>query len=148
MIIFCDLNNSLVEKVRAVGIESYHDDYFRRASEIQRAVMMTASNPQFTFGGGIDAIFTENFPYYCQLKKMRRVRGMERIGNIVFAITVNNDYKADKETVKKAIQFALDNTYEGETLVLSGVGTGIGGLSEDDFVEILSSITSPNEEGK
>ena len=48
-----------------------------------------------------------------------------------------------KEQVKKAIQFAVDNTYEGETLLLSGVGTGIGknnDFTEDDFVEVLKEL--------
>lgn len=138
-IIFVDLNNNLVTKVKALGIESCCDDYFRKLLEIPQAVLMTASNPHFSFGGGIDAKFAEYFPYYCKVKQTIGGK-MERIGNIVFAITVDSNFKADKETVRKAINFALSKTYRDETLVLSGVGTGIGGMSDDDFVEILKEL--------
>ena len=139
-IIFVDLNYNLVEKVRELGVEAYHDDYFRRSTEIPQAVLMTASNPQFSMGGGLDAKFAEYFPYYCQIKRIRG-RGNERIGNIVFAVTVDNQFRASKEMVKSAIKYALEATQEGETLVLSGVGTGIGGMNGDDFVEILKDLT-------
>jgi len=142
MLIFCDLNHSLVEKVRALGIESYCDDYFRKSTEIPQAVLMTASNPQFSMGGGLDAKFAEYFPYYCQMKQMRG-GGNERLGNIVFAVTVGNDYRANKEMVTSAIKYALEATKEGETLVLSGVGTGIGAngnFTEDDFIDILRGL--------
>jgi hypothetical protein len=103
---------------------------------------MTASNPHFSMGGGLDAKFLEYFPYYCKVKQIKG-GGNERIGNIIFAVTVGSDFKATKELVKEAIQFAIDNTDEGETLLLSGVGTGIGAngnFTEDDFVEVLKSL--------
>jgi len=138
-IIFCDLNSHLVEKVRELGIESYCDDYFRKSTEIPRAVLMTASNPQFSFGGGIDAKFAKYFPYYCQMKQLRG-GGNERIGNACFTVSVNNDFRATKELVKNAIQFAIDNTGEDETLVLMGIGTAIGQMTPDDFLEILKEL--------
>jgi hypothetical protein len=136
---FCDLNHNLVDRVRELGIEAYCEDYFMFALSVPRHVLVTASNPNYTFGGGIDAIFKSNFSLYCEAKQYRRSE-MERIGNICFCVTVGDDLKATKEQVKKAIQFAIDNTYEGETLLLSGVGTGIGGLSEDTFCEILKEL--------
>lgn len=141
-IFFVDLNRSLVQKVSQITQlkESWAwGDYFMYAYTIPRAVLMTASNPLFTFGGGIDAGFREHFPKLCEYKRMKG-GDMERIGNVVFAITVDEHLKATKEQVEKALQFAIDNTYEGETLLLSGVGTGIGGLSEDDFVDVLTSV--------
>lgn len=137
---FIDLNNSLVEKVREIGVEAICADYFNTALSIPGHVLMTASNPNYTFGGGLDFYFRKHFPFYCEQKQFKKT-GMERIGNIVFAETVDENLKATKEQVKKAIQFALDNIYEGETLLLSGVGTGIGGLSEETFIEILKELT-------
>jgi len=136
---FIDLNNSLVEKVRELGIKAEHGDYFRNALDIPRHVLMTASNPQFSMGGGLDAKFADHFPYYCTIKRLKG-GGNERIGNIIFAITVNNNYQATKDMVKKAIEFAIENTAENETLCLSGVGTGIGGLSEEDFIDVLKEL--------
>lgn len=126
-------------KVEKLGIESVCGDYFLEVCHTLQPVMMTASNPQFTFGGGIDFMFKRNYPHLVSFKKMQKGK-MERIGNIVFAITVNNDYKATPETIKNALTFTLEHTYEGETLLISGVGTGIGGMSEDQFVEVLKEV--------
>lgn len=136
-IVFVDLNKSLVSKVNKLGIESIYGDYFTTAYDIDRPVLMTASNPAFTFGGGIDYHFTQHFPKLCEHKQGRAYIGQERIANVIFSVTVNKDIRADENTVESALRFAISQTYDGETLVLSGIGTGIGGLSEDTFVEIL-----------
>lgn len=139
MIKFCDLNGSLVKKVSDLGIPSVCADYFLEACRTERPVLMTASNPQFTMGGGLDYLFAKNYPHVVQFKQVKG-GGMERIGNIIFAITVDECYKASPETIKQALIFALDHTYEGETLLVSGIGTGIGGLSEDEFVKVIKSV--------
>lgn len=136
---FVDLNSNLVKMVSELGIESICSDYFLEAYKTPRPVLMTASNPRFTFGGGLDYIFTEHFPKLCQFKQIKGGEE-ERIANICFCITVGDDYKANKEIVKNAIQFAIDNTDENETLILSGVGTCIGGMSNDEFIKILKEI--------
>jgi hypothetical protein len=139
---FVDLNKALVESVRAVGIESVHGDYFLEAYKTPQPVFMTASNPLFTFGGGLDYHFTQHFPKLCEYKRIKSIaKGEnERISNVCFAITVNDECLATKETIFSAIKFAMENTKQGETLILSGVGTGIGRLSNEDFVEVLSKI--------
>lgn len=139
MLKFCDLNNGLVEKVKEIGIKSVCADYFLEAAKTPYSVLITASNPNFTFGGGIDYHFKKNFPFYCQYKQQKG-GGNERIGNINFCITVDETYKSNREMVKKAIEYGLTNLLEHETLLLSGLGTGIGGLSEDEFVEILRGL--------
>lgn len=138
-VIFVDLNNSLVEKVKLLGIESYNYNYFIQALHTERPVLMTASNPYWSFGGGIDAMFAQQFPELVKYKQVKQ-GGNERIMNICFVVTVDEHLKATKESVKSAIQFALDNTEEGETLLLSGVGTGIGGLSQESFVGVLREV--------
>lgn len=143
---FVDLNHNLVEKVRELGIEAHCQDYFMFALSVPRHVLMTASNPSYTLGGGIDAIFKSNFPLYCEAKQYHQSE-MERIGNICFCVTVNENLKADKETVKKALQFAIGNTFEGETLLIHGAGCGIGGLKDDEFIEVLKEI-NPHVRGE
>lgn len=138
---FCDLNKSLVSKVSALGIESVHADYFLEAYKTPFSVLMTASNPMFTFGGGLDYHFTKHFPKICEYKRMKGGEN-ERIANICFTITVNDELVATRESITKAIWFAIASTEPHETLVLSGVGTGIGGLSEDEFIEILKELTN------
>jgi len=138
-ILFVDLNNSLVKKVSDIGVESICDDYFYTGYKQVKPVFMTASNPRFTFGGGLDLLFTKHFPELCHFKKVKG-GGMERIANVVFAITVDNTLKATPEQVEKALKFAIDNTGSDETLILSGVGTGIGNMSEDSLVEIIKKV--------
>lgn len=138
---FVDLNGSLVKKVAALGIESVEGDYFVEAFSTPHPVLMTASNPMFTFGGGIDAIFQRQFPLMCQMKSALWGKN-ERISNVCFCMTVNGDITSSKSMINSAISFALGTLIEGETLVLSGVGTGIGGLSEDDFIAVLNNIAN------
>ena len=45
---------------------------------------------------------------------------------------------SNESLVREAIRFAIENTDPTETLCLSGIGTGIGQLNEDRFVEILA----------
>lgn len=139
-IIFVDFNESLVKKVSALGIESHHSDFFTFAyNHVERPVLMTASNPFFSMGGGLDWEFAKQFPKLCEYKRNKGT-GMERIMNVCFTITVDDRLKATKESVRSALKFAIENTHEGETLLLSGVGTGIGGISEEDFISALKEV--------
>lgn len=132
-----DLNRALIQVVKRIGVGAKWGDYF---ADIQpNEVLMTASNPMWTFGGGIDALFMQNYPNTCRMKQVHG-GGMERVNNIVCAITVNEDYRATPEIITEAIKFALSTLKENETLRISGVGTGIGGLSIADFCAVLESL--------
>lgn len=137
--IFIDLNKELVDKVSKLGIKAIHGDYFKESLKVKNAVLMTASNPFFSMGGGIDAKFKQYFPFYCEVKAWKP-RQMERIGNIIFAITVDDKLNATPEMVEKALRFAIENTHKHEELIIMGCGTGIGGLDNGSFVEILKKV--------
>jgi len=139
-IIFIDNRKSIVDKVSAIGITSICGDYFQEITKIPNHVICSASNPNFTFGGGFDLALNEHFPLYCYEKKKRSYIGNERIGNVCFVITVDDRINANKELVKEALQFATANTLPYETLCVMGLGTAIGRLSEVDFVEILKEV--------
>jgi hypothetical protein len=105
---------------------------------------MTASNPLWSFGGGIDAGFLQEFPNIVELKQ-HKGGDNERIGNICFTQTVGHDYKATREIVKKALEFAIENTKEDETLLISGLGCGIGGnklFGADELCEVLQEVVA------
>lgn len=129
------------EVVDAAGpfVESVRGDYFIEGYRTKQPVFMTASNPRFTMGGGLDAIFVDHFPELVRFKQYKG-GGQERIANVVFAITVDDSYKATKDTIEQALRFAIENTGDGETLCISGIGTGIGGLSVNDFVLVLKNV--------
>lgn len=135
-LIFIDNRASIVEKVAQTGIRAIHGDYFKLSAKIPRHVLCTASNPSFTFGGGIDRYFIENFPHYCETKQLKG-GGNERIGNICFTISVSSRLDSNESLVRAAIRFAIENTDPTETLCLSAIGTGIGHLNEDRFVGVL-----------
>ena len=131
-----DLNKELIDLAQSQGYEAIHSDYFREVYNTEKPVMITASNPMWTFGGGIDAEFKKHFPKLCELKQYKG-GGMERISNIIFAITVDEHLKATKEQVKKALEFAKTKVGKEETLCLTGLGTAIGGLDIKEFLEVL-----------
>jgi len=134
---FIDKNQSLVNKVRKATLhlpfraEVLCDDIFN-----YEGVIVSASNPDFTMGAGLDALIAEKYPE--EVKQARKNPNKnQRIGNVIFTITVNEDLKATKSRVIKALKFALFNVKENETALISGLGTGIGGLDEDEFVWIF-----------
>lgn len=138
-LLIVDLNKELVSKVKEAGYEAINADYFSIAYQLPFSVLMTASNPRWTFGGGIDYAFSQHFPRLANYKKIKG-GGMERIGNIIFTITVDNEIRATSGIVKEAIDFAIANTLEAETLLVSGCGTGIGGMSIQEFIGCLPKV--------
>ena len=70
---FCDGRYNLVEAVDKanLGIECVQNDYFHEALKTPNVVMITASNPMWTFGGGIDACFKEEFKWLCDWKQLK-----------------------------------------------------------------------------
>jgi hypothetical protein len=134
-----DLNNELITLAKEKGYEAVLSDYFQESYRTKNPVFVTASNPAFTFGGGLDYAFTKHFPELCRFKKSKG-GGNERISNVCFVITVGDDLQATKETVKSAIKFAIEHTGKDETLCLSGLGTKIGGLSLQEYFEILEEL--------
>ena len=139
MLKIVDYNQSLIDKVSALGFEGVCGDYLLEAYNTPCPVLVTASNPHWTFGGGIDAEFLKQLPGLCNYKRQKGGSN-ERISNICFTITVNRELKSDPETIRQALKFAQSTLLEGETLVVCGLGTGIGGLSEDEFIDVLKSI--------
>lgn len=139
MLKIIDLNRELIDQCQQAGFDAEVGDYFLGAYKTQQPVFVTASNPSLTFGGGLDLQFTKHFPELVRYKQYRG-GGNERIANICFCITVNDDLQATKESIRSALEFAIGATRAGETLVLSGLGTGIGGLSVEEFVDVLKDL--------
>lgn len=131
-ILFVDQNDDLIEKVilASVPCEVWCGDIFTC-----NGVIVSASNPFFLMNGGLDKQIKEHYPKTCALIDPNL--GNQRINNVIFTVTVGQDYQATPELVREAIRFALEKVDENEKLLLSGLGTGIGGLDLDTFVQIL-----------
>ena len=136
-IIVIENRKSIVERCKKAGIEAIYGDYFQEIVKIPNHVIVSASNPMFSFGGGFDLALRDNFPFYCYQKQKSLMQGNERIGNICFLVTVTREIIATEELIREAVRFAIENTKQGEILCLMGLGCGIGGFFEQSFVDIL-----------
>lgn len=143
-IVFMDTNKELVEAMhyayllKVAMLKNISTIGFVHGRILEPfGVMVSASNPLYTFGGGWDLLIRKWFPIECSQVK----DGVnQRIGNVIFTITVSRDIEASKELVREALKFALGNVKEHETLILTGLGTGIGGLKIEEFVEIFKEV--------
>lgn len=133
-ILFIDKNKSLVDKVSKLWLETYCDDIFN-----YKWVIVTASNPKFTMWWWLDRAIYNRYSDVCKIKQSKLWLN-ERIEDIIFTITVNNNIQAEEYLVKEAIEYAIDNIKPNETLLLSWLGTWIWWLSEEKFVKILHSV--------
>lgn len=135
-IVFIDFNLDLCKRVNAAtGIEGRCTNII----DYQKAnggVIVSASNPQFTMGAGLDAAIKKAFPKQSEWAAVTPGSN-KRIDNIIFAVTVDNSLKSNRKLIKRAISDALALTGAHETLLLSGLGCGIGGMNQETFVEIL-----------
>jgi hypothetical protein len=134
-IIFVDTNKQLCQKVLDARLcPVYNGSIFDLDW-----VIVTASNPRFSMGWGLDRAISNRYPSLCNWKKSK-LWGNERIADIIFTITVGDDIVATFDLVREAIEFAIENTREWETLLLSWLGTWIWWLPEDEFINILSVV--------
>ena len=130
---FIDLNKWLVKKVsKAIPhFECICDDIFNH-----KWVIVSASNPSFTFGWWLDKSIAKKFPNECAEKQSKKGWN-ERIWNVIFTITVDDNIKSSKELIWKALQSIMMFWEENETILLSWLGTSIWWLSEEDFIDVL-----------
>jgi hypothetical protein len=144
IVLFADKNPSLVSKVAALFHTLSTEDGVPYLGVVEGevklpfGVLVSASNPDFTMGGGWDACIVKWFPFEVFQAQQNKGKN-QRIGDVIFTVTVGRDLRATKELVEEALRFALSNVKKDELLVLTGLGTGIGGLSEDTFVALLES---------
>lgn len=134
-----DNRHSLIEKATEAGYDAVQGDYFEEAVRLPHHVLTSASNPHFSFGGGLDVALKHHFPFYCKQKQIRG-GGNERIGNMLFLVTVDFKLDSNKQLVRDALIFARNNTLPHETLCICGLGTMIGGLKEEVFIELLKDV--------
>ena len=134
-IIFFDTNKELCNLAKTIPeIEVKNCDL----SEIEADAISTASNPDFTFGGGIDAILAKRF-YLKQSKWLDIQKGDDKIKNVVLNITVNLNLSTSKELIRQAYInfFNVAHNQRWETVAVCGFGSGIGNLPNSTVIEAL-----------
>lgn len=134
---FIDTNKELVKKVKkAIPHFQYEiGDIMDIYNKTKNAVIVTASNPDFNMSWWLDRVIYDNFKEICDKKEKNGEN--ERIENIIFTITVDKNLKSSKKLIYQALQTIMRYGEEDETILLTGLGTGIGWLSDDDFIEVL-----------
>ena len=145
-LIFCDFNESLVNKVKTLfyqnqnnkwntELEAVHGDIFECQKQNQGYKICTASNPDFEMGGGLDKLIADKFG-----DEIDKPKEFNYTDNIFYTVSVNNDLKATKEIITRALIGIFG--YRHKNLIFSGIGTAIGGMSEEDFLECLEKALS------
>lgn len=137
---FVDTNQLLVKKVQDLfnnqtntffELDTYHWDVFDYKKDNPNFLICTASNPSFSMWWWLDKAIAERYPNeICWLKEW------VPNGNLLPLITVWDDLKATKNIIMRALLFVYANI-SSNNIILTGIGTGIGWLTEDDFIDCL-----------
>ena len=140
---FCDKNKNLVKKVDTLfkkykkneaGLElkAVSQDIFKYQAE-NGGLICSASNPDFNMAGGLDSLISKNFP-----EEVKMAKEFNMTNNLFFLITVDKNIKSSKEIIRRALAGVF--AYRDNNLILTGIGTAIGGLDESIFLEELERI--------
>ncbi len=145
-LIFCDLNESLVKKVKELfkqnqnnkwntELEAVCGDVFECQKQNEGYKICTASNPDFHMGGGLDKLIADRFS-----QEIGKLKEFDYTDDIFYTISVDSDLKATEKIITRALIGIFAFRYVN--LIFTGLGSSIGGMSEDDFLECLKKVVS------
>ena len=139
-LILCDKNKKLVKEFKKLKSEYFElvvdttGDVFKAKKKYPNAKIVTASNKDFTFGGGLDAALKSKYPDECM-----KCKEFGSSDNLFFTITVDENYRCDKDILLRALVGMFANITK-HSFILTGLGTGIGGLSIIEFITVLTKV--------
>jgi len=96
------------------------------------AKIVTASNPKFDMGGGLDLILKTKYAEQCQT-----AREFKTTNDLFFVVSVDNDLKSTRKIIQRALLGVYFCSRKND-IILTGLGTGVGGLSSKDFIKELA----------
>lgn len=146
---FCDKNKELVKKVKQLfkdnkdnkaGFElkiSKFNDVFEE-QEKNGGLICTASNPKFSMGGGLDKQIKDKFNL-----KEEEIKEFQATDKIFPIVTVDDSIQSDKQIIRRALSGMFLYRYR-YNYILTGIGTAIGGLDEEIFLQELEYILDAN----
>lgn len=142
MLIFAEKNQVLREMFKGAfpDIEVVEDMF----SVPEPKNVVTCSNKWLSMGGGLDALIAKHYPEECARAKSQIGNGTMNdlmtpfcIGNVVFAVTVDDNLQADIGAIRNSLAFIFKMLLpHAETYVFTGMGTGIGGLDNESFIKL------------
>jgi len=144
-IIFCEKNKELLKKVKEVFKNETNNlhceliteiDVFKAKKKYPNALITTTSNPDFSMGGGLDALIKGEYPEQC-----KSPREFKFTKDLFFTITVDKNIKSSKSIVQRAL-LGIYFASRKNDIIFTGLGTVIGGLSIDDFISELKKFVN------
>ena len=148
-LIFVDTNKELVDKVKKLfenwnfdklnmQLDTYHWDVFDYKKDNPNFLICTASNPKFNMWWWLDKAIADHYP-----SEVKNLKEWKPTDNLLPLITVNSDLKATRSQIMRALTFVYVNRYK-YNMILTGIWTGIGGMSDDDFMDCLANLWYAN----
>src|SRR3990167_6345616 len=143
-LIICDKNKKLInavnEFVKSYGFGVFDDvqvicgDVIKVHEKTPNSKIVTASNPQFLPDGGLDLVLSKKYDW-------SKAAEFYFSNDLFYVVSVNNDRKSSKEILLRSAVGILGYSTKF-TPILTGIGTGVGGIAIDVFVEVLKAILS------
>lgn len=138
-IIICDKNKELIEKIKLIKFTNrYHeivisdkDDVLECKNDYPNAKIVTASNPEFNPGGGLDKILFDKYK-----DEWGEAREFNWTDNLFFVVSCDKNIKATREIIQRAFVGVSGYSHKFD-MILTGIGTSIAGLDIDTFIELL-----------
>jgi len=88
--------------------------------------------------GGLDLQIAKKYP-----NEINNAHEFKKTQHLFFTISVDRNKKSSKKKMFRALSGVfLHHINTNQTILLSGLGTGIGGLTEDDFLEVMEKVCS------
>ena len=136
-LIICDKNKLLIDKLKEQNLKSnifeiilLNDDVLNAKLKYINAKICTASNPLFNAGGGLDKLLKNTYP-----NEWKQAKEFNVTDNLFFIISVDNNINSNREIIRKCFDGLYLN--KNNDFILTGIGTAIGGLDIEVFIEEL-----------
>jgi len=143
-IIICDQNKELIdflkdnlkegEQPSGVFLEFVHGDVIELHEKTKNSRIVTASNPQFDAGGGLDYVLSQKYSW-------SEAKEFTWNDDLFFAVSVDSARNSSLEIVKRALVGVLGYVHKFVP-ILTGIGTAIGGLPVQDLLDGLTTVLS------
>jgi len=135
-VILVDKNEKLIARIKKEipDLEAVVGDVFKEAKKYN-AYIATASNPSFSMEGGLDGEIAKRFP-----KEIKYIKEHCLTEHLFPIVSVDANLKSTKEILTRALVQVFYANYVDRPVVLTCIGTGIGGYHEDDFISLLKDV--------
>ncbi len=135
-IIICDKNQELITALKKidftnseVDMEFVCGDVIELHEKTPNSRIVTASNPNFDSAGGLDAVLAEKYDW-------KNPREFEITDDLFFIISVDENIQTNRAVILRAL-VGIYGFSEKHTMIMTGIGTGIGGLDPQGFVKLI-----------